>query len=312
MCLRVVLALAVILFLGKDILAAVNAKSDGVVAEQAGVQLTINDIDAFAAGIPEQLRAGYFSSPTRIENLIMNLLVSKQLTAAARASGLDNDPQVQLQLERAAEEALSKAQLQHYRENLALPDMEVLAQEEYLANRSRYARPANVSVQHVLVATKGRGVDEARARAEEVRSKALEAPESFEELVREYSDDPSSESNQGRMDDADNPKRYVLAFAEAAGALRQPGEISPLVETPFGFHVLKLLERRTAQPRAYDEVKAEIIERLEKEFVERKMREYTDRLRNQPLDANPELVASLRDRYGVAEEVGSATEPSDP
>src|SRR3954467_7616148 len=87
----------------------------GVVATQGGVQVTLQDIDAYAQRIPEADRAGYFDSPTRIQNAIMSLLLNKQLAAEARAAKLEQHPLAQLEMQQAADEALARNAINHYR-----------------------------------------------------------------------------------------------------------------------------------------------------------------------------------------------------
>jgi peptidyl-prolyl cis-trans isomerase C len=158
----------------------------------------------------------------------------------------------------------------------------------------------------VLIDTKGRGEAEALKLAETVQKEARAHPDQFDALVEKYSDDPSKGANRGRMDDAGDASRYVAEFAAAATKLAKPGEISPVVKTEYGYHVLKLVERTADKPRAFAEVKPEIVARLRSEYIDKQVRTYSDTLRNQPLDANPDLVASLRTRYGQVETVPAA------
>jgi len=99
---------------------------------------------------------------------------------------------------------------------------------------------------HILVAYKGalgapasiqRSKEEAKRRAEEVRTKVLEDKSRFGALVTEYSDDAPTKPTGGMMG---NFERNVMppAFSDATFALAV-GEISPVVETPRGFHVIR-------------------------------------------------------------------------
>jgi peptidyl-prolyl cis-trans isomerase C len=85
-----------------------------------------------------------------------------------------------------------------------------------------------------------------------------------------------------------------------------------VTKTTHGFHVIKLVERKAARTRPFAEVKAEIVARLGSEYVEKEMRTYTDTLRNMPIDANPDLVASLRTRFGTAPEAPDAANAAQP
>jgi hypothetical protein len=110
----------------------------GVVARQGGVDVTLEDIDAYAHKIPDKDRAGYFDSPQRIENTIMGLLTQRQLAGMARAAKLDQDPDVQRQLALAEEDALARVYLMGYRKDIKLPNFDALAKEYYLAHQDEF------------------------------------------------------------------------------------------------------------------------------------------------------------------------------
>lgn len=107
------------------------------------------------------------------------------------------------------------------------------------------AEPETIAAQHVLVAYRGaknapRGIRrskaEARRLAEEILVKARAGTE-FAKLAEEFSDDPGSRSNLGNL--GKFPKdRMVPEFSGPAFKLRE-GAISDVVETPFGFHIIK-------------------------------------------------------------------------
>jgi parvulin-like peptidyl-prolyl isomerase len=105
-----------------------------------------------------------------------------------------------------------------------------------------------VGASHILVAYKGgmraaetitRTKEEAKARATQLLARARKG-EDFGKLATENSDDPSAKMNQGALGKFTR-ERMVKPFADAAFALK-PGEFSELVETPFGFHVIKRTE----------------------------------------------------------------------
>ncbi len=91
-----------------------------------------------------------------------------------------------------------------------------------------------------------RAEEEARKKAEEIKAR-LEAGEDFAELAREFSDDPVSAENGG---DLGWFGRGVMVpeFEEVAFSL-EPGEISDPVRTPFGYHIIQVLEKDPNRPR---------------------------------------------------------------
>ena len=271
-----------------------------IVATQGGVSITLEDLDAFAAGIPDDKRAGFFNSPSRIESILVQLLAQKQMAADARAIGLEKDPLVQRRIELATDEALSKARMQKFRADMNLPNFDQLAQEEFIAHKNEYVIKGRVDVKHVLIALKTRSEDEAKKLAETVHSQAAAHPENFDALVEQYSEDPSKTQNNGLMIDAAD-KKYVPEFSAAAAALKKKDEISPIVKTDFGYHVLKLVDRTTDKKPTFAEVKDQIVAKLRSDYVDKQVKAYGDEIRNRKLDANADLVGSLRSRYGAAE-----------
>jgi len=100
--------------------------------------------------------------------------------------------------------------------------------------------------QQLLVAYKGadkcprkvtRSKEEARKRADEAHARAVEGQMDFGDVAKLYSDDPSGSDRQGSLGRIDR-QSVVKAFGDAAFALKVD-EVSPVVETQFGFHVIK-------------------------------------------------------------------------
>jgi preprotein translocase SecF subunit/protein-export membrane protein SecD len=109
--------------------------------------------------------------------------------------------------------------------------------------------PASVDVSHILIAYEGaeraaditRTKDEAKARAEEVLGKLGEEGADFAELAKEYSDDAVSKEDGGKLPSpvVEGEAGYVVEFSSAALALKEVGQISSIVESPFGFHIIR-------------------------------------------------------------------------
>jgi parvulin-like peptidyl-prolyl isomerase len=117
-----------------------------------------------------------------------------------------------------------------------------------LPSAARAEDPADretVEASHLLVAYQGsrraaptvtRTKEEAKKRAEEALAKAKKKGAEFEKVVAEYSDEPRAAERGGKLG-AFTRRRMAKEFSDAAFALK-PGEISGIVETPFGYHVI--------------------------------------------------------------------------
>ncbi len=211
-----------------------------VVARVEGSEIRLNDVQEEARRLPEELRG---MPPGMLYPLLLDQMITQRaIVAAARAAGLDRDAEVQARLRRAEEETLQQAILTR----------EVAPQLTEEALRARWQRevanrPAEeeVRARHILVPTEG----EARAALAEARRSGAD----FAEIARRRSSGPGSREggDLGFFKRAD----MIPEFAEAAFALR-PGEISPNpVRTSFGWHVIRVEERRSAQPPSFEEAR---------------------------------------------------------
>ena len=99
-------------------------------------------------------------------------------------------------------------------------------------------QPEERRASHILIASEKLGADQARAKAEEVLAEARKNPGRFAELARKYSDDPGSASKGGDLDFFGRGM-MTKPFEDAVFALGE-GEISGLVQSEFGFHIIKL------------------------------------------------------------------------
>ena len=145
--------------------------------------------------------------------------------------------------------------------------------------RTRFKQPETVHASHVLI-TVPEAADRAtkaaaRAKAESVLKQAR-AGADFAKLARTYSDDASK---QRGGDLGFFPKGQMVPAFEAAAFALGPNQISDLVESPFGFHVIKVIEKRPAQTVPFAEVAPRIEQFLKQEQQQEKTKAFVAQLR---------------------------------
>lgn len=130
--------------------------------------------------------------------------------------------------------------------------------DQYQANIQQYQVPEQVHVQHILFKTVGQTdalVEETKKKAEDVLKQAKKGAK-FDELAKKYSEDPGSKDKGGDLGWIRHGQT-VPEFDKSAFSL-PPGQISDLVRTQYGFHIIKVLEKQNAHTQPFDEVKDSI------------------------------------------------------
>lgn len=122
------------------------------------------------------------------------------------------------------------------------------------------AGPEQVRASHILLKTEGKDDATVKAKAEDVLKQAKAPGADFAALAKKFSEDTSNASNGGDLDFFP-PGRMVPEFDAAAFAM-QPGQISELVKTDFGYHIIKLTDRKAPTVQKLDEVKDQLTEQI--------------------------------------------------
>lgn len=243
------LVIAPALFIGLAS-SAIAQTADTVVAELNGTPITFGDIQAFQAGIPT---AAEIDTAQILPRLIEFYIDQQIVVNAARGRGLENDAQVQEQLERLENELIRQAYL---RDEIRDRVTEEKVRAEHDKRLETMVQEEEVRARHILVDTQ----DEAEALVREISEGA-----DFAELAREKSTGPSGP--QGGDLGYFTAGVMVPAFSEAAFAM-DAGEVSAPVQTDFGWHVIKVEDKRLKPLPSYDELAPQIRDELSSEAVD--------------------------------------------
>ena len=147
------------------------------------------------------------------------------------------------------------------RRTLAVPESQVA--DYYNSHQSEFQVGDQLHVRHILITPKTKddaGWAAALERAKDVWRKASAPGADFAALAKGYSDDPGTKSGGGDLGWFGRG-RMVKEFEDASYALK-PGAVSGPVKTQFGYHIIKLEERRPASVRPLAEVHDQIIDKL--------------------------------------------------
>ena len=169
---------------------------------------------------------------------------------------------------------------------------EAAVKKFYDDNPKDFEQPEEVRVTHILVSTidpvtqKPLPPDQKKAKeklAKEIRARAI-GGEDFVKLVKQYSDDPGSKDKGGEYK---FPRNQMVPEFEAAAFTLKTNQISELVETQYGYHIIKLLEKFPPKHLLFAEMEPKIRDYLVSKKAQEAMPAYLDKLK---ADAGVRLV----------------------
>ena len=233
-------------------------KSGKVLAVVNGNKITQSDLEAIISNLPPRARS-FYKSPQAQKQLVDNLITKELLYHEAVKRGIDKEKEIRNQMENQRREVLIRALLDQVTEERSTDD---LLRKRFEKDKERYSKP-QVKASHILIKD--------QALANKVYQRAKKG-ENFSKLAKEFSQDPSNKNKGGDL--GFFPKeRMVKEFSDKAFNMKV-GEISEPVKTRYGYHIIKLTEKRESQP--FEEVK----ERVASDIKRSARQEYIEELKN--------------------------------
>ena len=157
-------------------------------------------------------------------------------------------------------------------EQVTVSEDEIKQRYENEKEKKRFEQPEERRASHILIEINAdTNKDKAKAKAEDVLKEVQKSPAKFAELAKKYSEDPGSGQKGGDLGFFSHGM-MDKTFADTVFKLKE-GEISAVVETGYGFHIIKLTGIKPGKIRAMAEVRGEIEIELKREAAQRKFAE---------------------------------------
>lgn len=245
-----------------------------VLVSGQGVSIDTKEIQMELERFPAEGRA-QLSSPAAMQNNVANIYARRVLAKDAVKEGLDTNPLVIAAIEKAKERILSDAMLEKIdqKNQPSLQDLEAWAQTSYKANSKKYEQPEQVRASHILIRT---AEPEAKAKAEAIL-KELRNGADFSKLAKDKSQDPGSAAKGGDLGFFTRG-RMIKPFEDTAFGMSKAGEISEVIESPFGFHIIRLDEKKPAGLQPFAEVKDALLRQAQNEILNKGRVDERDRI----------------------------------
>ena len=215
-----------------------------ILLQRGDVVITEYDLMQYAKErIPESHRVMTLATHPHMRQLLENLYLIRWYANEARANTEVDEAFLRWQASFYSDRKLMDDYINDRIENMvAGVDWEQTIEEAYIAQEDRLVGDERVRAAHILIGMDERSEEEAHALAQSLLER-LQQGEDFAELAAEYSKDPSGEANGGKLGTFGRGQ-MVPEFERAVFAMREPGQLSDLVRTQFGYHIIKVTGKR--------------------------------------------------------------------
>ena len=170
--------------------------------------------------------------------------------------------------------------------------------QEYQDNIDSYRTPERVKVRHILIKTQGKPKDDVaklKVKAEGIL-KQLQHGGDFADLAKKNSEDPGSAEKGGELGWIVRGQT-VPNFEKTAFSL-QPGQLSGIIDTEYGFHIIQLEDKQAAHTQAFDEVKPQILLEAKKQVAAENLRKAVDAARAE-VSKSPGQAEAIAKKYNL-------------
>ena len=255
---RAILALALALAAGPAWAQAAKPPADPVVARVNGAEVHRSELEEAARTLPPQMQR---QPPEKLYPWLLQQMVDNTLaTQAGRKAKLQDDPAVKRRLALVSDQVIAQAYVdQMLRKGVT----EAKLKARYDKDVKDAPPREEINARHILLTNEA----DAKAVIDQLKKGA-----DFATLAKEKSTDPAGKTSGGDLGWF-TKDQMVPEFADAAFKLKQ-GEISEApVKTQFGWHVIKVEDRRTAPPPTFDQMKPQLGQEIAREMIDEKMKE---------------------------------------
>lgn len=264
------------------------------VATLGNIRITADEVKLIAApGSPLSQRLA--ASEEALESILKEELVRRALLDEARAKNWDKQSEVARRIEQATNGVILSA----YMESISQPPAEFPSENEvksfYDANHDKIAMQPRYHLAQIFVARPAKAEEAAGAsqRANGFASQARQAGADFAALARASSEDAQSRARGGDLDWIDE----VNIAPEIRAVVRnmKPGEISDLIESTHGWHIVRVLEFKPGGPATFEQARAAVVNALRAQRASQIRRAYVDELlKKNPIYFDRAVLEKLR------------------
>jgi parvulin-like peptidyl-prolyl isomerase len=237
------------------------------------------DLDRLIATQPPQAQKQFQEKPELKSSLVRDILLKKAIAMKARKDGYDRKPEYREKLSYLVDDFLA----QEYLAKVILADIKVsedAMKQYYKEHEKEFLLTETIKARHIFIQLPAKASEAdktaAQKKAEEILAR-LKKGEDFAKVAAETSEDADTAKNGGTLGLLTPGKTNSEEFEKAAFALKA-GETSEIVQSPFGFHIIKVDEKTETRTATFDESRSYIEAVLKKELEQKKGEEFVAKI----------------------------------
>lgn len=248
-----------------------SVAADDVINDKQGRVVNKADLELLLKPAPAKTQLELLKNKANFQEKAQQIYLTKAIAAEVKKQGLP--PEEQAELEKEIDLFYFKSKINQLTTR-DLPDFEPLAKLEYKANKEKYMEPEKVAVEHIMVDNRKHGEDGALKLANDIMVQ-LKQGKDFSKLAEKYSEDPSFSTNHGKL--GLFPRKGMIPEFDNVAFNLKVGEVSNLIQTGYGYHILKKYEHQKGIVKDYAAVKDEIIAKVKKEYIKNRLDEFYEK-----------------------------------
>ncbi|MEW6569612.1 MAG: peptidylprolyl isomerase [Nitrospirota bacterium] len=259
------------------VLPILASAEDPVVAKIGDEKITMSDLNRIIGYYDPNQQKLFEQNPQAKSTLLRRIVQGMVISKIAKERGFDRDARIKEQLQLLSNDFLAA----EYMKKEVIAKIDVAEEDMKLyfkTHPEEFTTPEMVKARHILIKVDKNALDEDKKKAKEKAEdilKKIRAGEDFSKIAAEVSDDSSSKTKGGDLGLFQRGK-MVPDFEKVAFSLK-PGEISDVFETPFGFHIVKVEEKKDPVIEPYEKVKDKVREKIFAEFRKVRVEEFIEK-----------------------------------
>lgn len=267
------------------------AKDSEIVAKIGDKKITVADFEKILGYVDSERQKLLEKNPQLKEALLKQIVQSMVISDLAKKKGFDKKADVKEQLKLFSDSFLANEYLKkEVASKITVSDDDMKLY--YDGHKDEFKTPETVRARHILVRVDTSASEsdkkKAKEKAEDILIK-IKSGEDFVKLASDMSDDPGSKSKGGDLGFFSRG-RMIKPFEDTAFSLK-PGEVSNVIETQFGYHIIKVEEKKDEAIETFDAVKERINQKLLQDQTKSKVTDFIEKaMKDAKVEMHPEAI----------------------